>query len=189
MPVISLSELWPSHSSMADGTRDGEDEARERGPGATPLNTKGRRPTRRYPERAPAGRPAHSPKRRASSRSADDASWRGWRGLAGSGRGMSRAVLSRRMNRFNFGSETPNRAAITAGGRRASQHSCKSASSAAEGVHCLKVRGIALDPDLEARRQPCAGFCHANKGRAPVTPVLAWRVEPLSKICEGAPRP
>jgi hypothetical protein len=29
------------------------------------------------------------------------------------------------------------------------------------GVHCLKVRGIALDPDLEARRQPCAGFCHA----------------------------
>jgi hypothetical protein len=52
------------------------------------------------------------------------------------------------MNRFNFGSEIPNRAAILAGGRRASQHSCKSSSSAVAGVHCLKVRGIALDPDL-----------------------------------------
>jgi hypothetical protein len=52
------------------------------------------------------------------------------------------------MNRFNFGSEIHNRAAILAGGRRASQHSCKSSSSGAAGVHCLKVRGIALDPDL-----------------------------------------
>jgi hypothetical protein len=68
--------------------------------------------------------------------------------LAGSGRGISRAVRNRRMNRFNFGSEIHNRAAIMAGGRRASQHSCRSSSSAAEGVHRLKVRGIALDPDL-----------------------------------------
>jgi hypothetical protein len=64
-------------------------------------------------------------------------------GLAGSGLGMSRAVLSRRMNRFNFGSEIHNRAAIIAGGRRASQHSCKSSSSAVAGFHGLKVRGIA----------------------------------------------
>src|ERR1700730_17943761 len=53
------------------------------------------------------------------------------------------------MNRFNFGSEICRRAAIAAGGRRASQHSCKSSSSAEEGIHCLKVRGIAIDPDLE----------------------------------------
>jgi hypothetical protein len=68
------------------------------------------------------------------------------------------------MNRFNFGSEIPNRAAILAGGRRASQHSCKSSSSAVAGVHCLKARGIASIQGLEGRRQPCAGVCHANKG-------------------------
>jgi hypothetical protein len=62
------------------------------------------------------------------------------------------------VNLFSFGSEICSRAAILAGGKRASQHSCKSSSSAAEGVHCLKVR-IAFDPDLEARRQPCAGGC------------------------------
>jgi hypothetical protein len=56
------------------------------------------------------------------------------------------------MNRFNFGSETPNRAAILAGGRRASQHSCKSSSSAVAGSHGLKVRGIALDPRFSAYR-------------------------------------
>ena len=30
--------------------------------------------------------------------------------------------------------------------------------------------------------------CQQGKG-APVIPALSWRVEPLSKICEGAPRP
>jgi hypothetical protein len=52
------------------------------------------------------------------------------------------------MNRFNLGSEIHNRAAILAGGRRASQHSCKSSISAVPGVHCFQVRGIALDLDL-----------------------------------------
>ena len=65
----------------------------------------------------------------------------------GAGGGIDcRAEIRRASNRLNLGSEIPNRAAILAGGRRASQHSCKSSSSTAEGVHGLKVRGIALDP-------------------------------------------
>jgi hypothetical protein len=69
--------------------------------------------------------------------------------------------------------------AILAGGRRASQHSCKSSSSAVAGVHCLKVRGIALDPDLGARRQPCRVLsCQRNKAGFDPWLELARRVMP-----------
>jgi hypothetical protein len=79
------------------------------------------------------------------------------------------------MNRFNFGSEIPNLAAILAGGRRASQHSCRSSSSAVAGVHGLKTRAIA-----SIRRQPRRGLsCQQWLFRCflDVTPGIRQRAE------------
>jgi len=84
------------------------------------------------------------------------------------------------MNRFNFGSETHNLAAIIAGGRWARQQSCKSSSSSALH-HLREIMGKLKLAVKDLVREPDAGDLHVRFDEA-VAGVHCLKVRGIASI-------